>query len=44
MTESTTTERVAPTDGVVGRMMVTPEPAGGTHHPTHPAVISAQLS
>jgi anti-sigma-K factor RskA len=28
----------------VRTVMVTPEPAGGTLHPTHPPVISAQLS
>jgi anti-sigma-K factor RskA len=28
----------------VGQIMVTPEPAGGTRAPTHPAVITAQLT
>ena len=28
----------------VEQIMVTPEPAGGTHVPTHPAVITAQLT
>ena len=28
----------------VGQIMVTPEPAGGTQVPTHPAVITAQLT
>ncbi len=28
----------------VGQIMVTPEPAGGTQAPTHPAVITAQLT
>ena len=28
----------------VGQIMVTPEPAGGSQVPTHPAVITAQLS
>jgi hypothetical protein len=29
--------------GIV-RIMVTPEPAGGTTVPTHPAVLTAQLT
>jgi hypothetical protein len=28
----------------IGQIMVTPEPAGGTQVPTHPAVITAQLT